>query len=549
MNGATSQSAMVIIDNDTGYVVGAVGGLGEKTESRGLNRATQSPRQTGSSIKPLTSLVPGINEGVITASTIYDDSTTEFTSENKYTPKDYNTPRGLVTVREAITTSQNIPFVKIVSELTPSKSTDYLQKMGVTSVEKDRNFLAAISIGGFTDGITPVEMAGAYATIANNGLYRRPLFYTRITDSEGKTVLEANQNSEQVFSEQTAYVIKNMLQSVVQYGTATYCKISGMDVAAKTGTTNGNYDKWLCGFTNYYTASCWYGFDKNEEVVGSNNVAGKIWSAVMTKVHSGKESSKFSQPEGVVTEKICKISGKKATGKCSDTYYEVFVDGTVPEECDAHGTAVKVCSETSLLATDYCPNVITKYYSYVVEKEKLGLWKTLNSSSSTPPVDHCPVHISGSEKNNEKEAEAPTITLNGETNITLKEGETYSEKGATAKDNIDGDITNKIKTSGIVGSKPGTYTVKYTVTNSKGKTTTVVRTITIKEKEKSQEQQKPKPEETKPNNNQNKTNAEDTKPTEPASTTPTTDNKPSASNTTSDASSNTTTSETSEKTN
>ena len=125
VEGATSQSAMVIIDNSTGYVVGVVGGLGEKTESRGLNRATQSPRQTGSSIKPLTSLVPGINEGIVTAASIYNDSSTEFVQ--KWTPKDYNTPRGLISVREAIKTSQNIPCAKMVTEITTSKSTDYLK--------------------------------------------------------------------------------------------------------------------------------------------------------------------------------------------------------------------------------------------------------------------------------------------------------------------------------------------------------------------------------------------------------------------------------------
>ena len=261
--GATSQSAMVIIDNATGYVVGVEGGLGPKTESRGLNRATQSTRQTGSSIKPLTSLVPGINECIITAATIYDDNATEFNGNWK--PKDYNAFKGLISIRSAVTTSQNIPFIKAVAEITTAKAIEYLEKMGVTSIDKERDGLPSLSIGGFTYGISPLEMAGAYSTIANNGVYRTPLFYTKVIDSNGNVIIEPTQKTEQVFSEQTAYVVKNLLQSVVQSGTATYCKISGMDVAAKTGTTNGNYDKWLCGFTNYYTASTWYGYDSNEE--------------------------------------------------------------------------------------------------------------------------------------------------------------------------------------------------------------------------------------------------------------------------------------------
>ena len=486
VDGATSQSAMVIIDNETGYVVGVEGGLGEKNESRGLNRATQSPRQTGSSIKPLTSLVPGINEGVITPATIYDDNSTDFGIKG-WTPKDYNAFKGLITVRSAITTSQNIPFIKVVDELTPAKSAEYLERMGVSTIQDtDKSSLAAVSIGGFTTGITPLEMAGAYATIANNGIYRRPMFYTKVTDPDGNTVLEGKQDSEEVISEQAAYVIKSLLKSVVEdsAGTAKYCKISGIDVAAKTGTTNSNYDKWLCGFSNYYTAATWYGFDQNEEVTGSTNVAGRIWSAVMSKVHSGKDKSTFNQPSGVVTETICRVSGKKATSKCTDTYQEVFVEGKVPGDCDGHSNSVQVCSETGLLANEYCPNKITKYHSYTVEKERLGLWKT-NGTSSSAPTTYCTVHnasnTGGSNKNNDSE---PTITLNGESHITLNVGDTYTEQGATAKDDKDGDISSKISISGSVNtSKAGKYTITYSVKNSNGKTVTKTRTITVKAKE------------------------------------------------------------------
>ena len=484
VDGETSQSAMVIIDNETGYVVGLEGGLGEKKESRGLNRATQSPRQTGSSIKPLTSLVPGINEGTISAATIYDDNATDFGIKG-WNPKDYNAFKGLISVRSAITTSQNIPFIKIVDELTPAKSIEYLEKMGVTSIDKDKDGLASVSIGGFTRGITPLEMAGAYATIANKGTYRKPLFYTKVTDPDGNTVLEAKQDSEEVMSEQAAYVVKDLMKSVVQNGTATYCKISGIDVAAKTGTTNDNYDKWLCGLSNYYTAVTWYGFDQNEEVKGSTNVAGKIWSAVMSKVHSGKDSSTFEQPSGIVTETICKASGKKATSKCSDTYQEIFVEGKVPDECDGHSNSVQICSETGLLANQYCPNKITKYYSYTGEKERLGLWKTSSSSSSTGPTTYCTVHNeSNSGSSNKNQDSEPTITLNGESHITLNVGETYNEQGATAKDNKDGDITSKITISGSVNtSKAGKYTITYSVKNSNGKSVSKTRTITVKAKE------------------------------------------------------------------
>ncbi len=489
-DGATSQSAMVIIDNSTGYVVGVEGGLGEKNESRGLNRATQSPRQTGSSIKPLTSLVPGINEGIITPSTIYDDDSTDFGIKG-WSPKDYNAFKGLISVRSAITTSQNIPFIKVVDELTPAKSAEYMERMGVTTIsDKDKTSLAAMSIGGLTTGVTPLEMAGAYATIANNGIYRRPMFYTKVTDPEGNTVLEGNQDSEEVISEQAAYVIKNLLKSVVEdsNGTAKYCKISGIDIAAKTGTTNNNYDKWLCGFSNYYTGATWYGYDQNEEVTGSTNVAGRIWSAVMSKVHAGKDKTTFNQPSGVVTETICRVSGKKATSKCSDTYQEVFIEGKVPGDCDGHSNAVQICSESGLLANEYCPNKITKYFSYTVEKERLGLWKTSGTASKTAPATYCTVHNSSNTSSSSKhESNEPTITLNGESHITINVGDTYSEQGATAKDDKDGDISSKISISGSVNtSKAGKYTITYTIKNSSGKTATKTRTITVKAKEQEQ---------------------------------------------------------------
>ena len=528
VDGTTSQSAMVIIDNSTGYVVGVEGGLGEKNESRGLNRATQSPRQTGSSIKPLTSLVPGINEGVITPATIYDDNSTDFGIKG-WTPKDYNAFKGLISIRSAITTSQNIPFIKVVDELTPAKSAEYLEKMGVTSLtDADKQALAAVSIGGFTNGITPLEMAGAYATIANNGTYRRPMFYTKVTDPDGNTVLEGKQDSQEVISEQAAYVIKSLLKSVVEdsAGTAKYCKISGIDVAAKTGTTNSNYDKWLCGFSNYYTAATWYGFDQNEEVSGATNVAGRIWSAVMSKVHEGKDKSTFNQPSGVVTETICRVSGKKATSKCSDTYQEVFVEGKVPEDCDGHSNSVEVCSETGLLANEFCPNKVTKYHSYTVEKERLGLWKTNGSSSTSAPTTYCTVHnASNSGKSNNKNNDSePVITLNGESHITLNVGDTYSEQGATAKDDKDGDISSKISMSGSVNtSKAGKYTITYSVKNSNGKTATKTRTITVKAKEPVKEPEKPA-ENTTGNDSKN-TTTEKENTAGPGNTTPTTENK------------------------
>ena len=474
-----SQAATVIIDNETGYVVGVYGGLGEKTDSRGLNRATQSLRHTGSSMKPIADLIPGIEEKIITAATLYDDTKTTF--EGKYEPKDYNNPKGIVSVRSATQTSQNIPFVKIMAELTNEVSRNYLKEMGISTLDDTEDAGLSLSIGGLYNGISTLEMAGAYATIANDGVYRTPLLYTKVEDENGNIVYEPKQEERQVCSEQTAYIVKDILRTVVTSGTATTCRISGMDVAAKTGTSNDDIDRWLCGFTNYYTAATWYGFDEQEDVDYSGNPSAQIWIAVMRELHSNKDNSKFEKPDGIVTAKICSATGLKATSKCSKTYTEMFVEGTVPEECDEASSAVKICEDTNLLATEYCPNTTTRYYSYTIVKERLNLWTT-NKSKKNAPTKYCTEHTEDTERENENENNdsEPEITLQGNKTITLKVGDTYREQGAKATDEKDGDISSKIQISGSVNtSRAGTYTITYSVTNSNNKTATVTRTIIV----------------------------------------------------------------------
>ena len=334
---STSQAAMVIVDHKTGNVLGCVGGLGEKEYFRGLNRATQSQRQTGSSMKPLAVLVPGIDKKIFTGATIYKDEKTTFA--NKYTPKNNdNGYLGDVTVRRALESSQNIPFVEMMEQITPKKSIKYLEKMGITSLTSgDENL--ALALGGIEDGVTPLEMAGAYATIANDGEYIEPTFYTTITNSSGKMVLKAKQERRKVFSEQVAYVIKELLKQPVEgsHGTATYCAIPGIDVAAKTGTTDDNFDKWLCGFTPYYTATTWFGYDQNETIYyNSQNPAGIIWANVMRRIHNGLENAVFHQPNKIAVTTICADTGLVANSGCKNTNIEYFLWGTVPGECKKH---------------------------------------------------------------------------------------------------------------------------------------------------------------------------------------------------------------------
>ena len=412
-----SQAAMVVIDYKTGNVVGTVGGLGEKTESRGLNRATQSVRQTGSSIKPIAVVAPALEEKVITAATAYMDQQTDF---GNYVPKNQSGTysNDSVNMRYFIAKSLNVPAVKIMRELSPSKSIEYLNKMGLSHINADEDADLSLALGGTTNGATPLEMAAAYSAIANDGVYITPTFYTKVLDSSGNTVLTPKQEQTRVISEQNAYIVKSILQEPVKSGgTATYCAIRGMDVAAKTGTTDDDYDRWLCGFTPYYAASCWFGYDQPETVYYSgNNPAGVIWDNVMTTIHEDLENATFTRPSGIVEQTVCRTTGCLATTGCNNKYTEIFTQDNLPEQCEGHGSQT-ICSESGLVATQYCSQYCTvrqNYYGAVLPKEQLKLWTPLSGSSSagTRVNGTCTLHTKPKEEEKPTNNKPSTNTTN-----------------------------------------------------------------------------------------------------------------------------------------
>lgn len=396
-----SQSAMVIIDYKKGYVVGTVGGLGSESNAIGLNRAT-SNRQTGSSMKPICVVAPGLENGVVTAGTVYDDCATSF---GGYEPENYNNYKGPITIRDAIETSQNIVPLKAMYEIGPANSIKFLRDMGFASLVTAKENKAKndeslpLALGGLTNGATPVEMAAAYGTIANDGNYITPTFYTQVQDRSGNVILEAKQETRRVMSEQNAYIEKSILKQPVigAAGTATYCKISGFDVAAKTGTTNESKDRWLCGFTPYYSAAVWYGYDIPERVsFPGTNPAGQIWAGVMKDIHKNLEKQTFKEPDGIVSATICRDTGLLATERCSRSYKEIFVKGTVPtEKCQGQIT-VNICKETGKVANEFCPvdQVYSKTYTIKPPKEQNAKWKSnYGDKYGNPPTEICTVHI------------------------------------------------------------------------------------------------------------------------------------------------------------
>ncbi len=389
------QSAMVVINPSTGYVVGEVGALGENQDTLGLNRGL-SVRQPGSSFKPLVTIAPGLENKVINAATLFYDT---FSSFGTYKPhNDQDRYGGITSIRNAITNSYNVTEVKLLSIMGTGKSQEFLSKIGI-DVDADT---AGLSMALGSPSVTPVQMAAGYAMIANGGVYITPTFYTKVVDRNGNVVIEAKQEKTRAMSEENAYIESTILQGPVTSGTASNYNgvVRNMDVAGKTGTSDGGADRWFCGFTPYYAAACWYGADNGYDVNGKGakasfypsvgNPASAIWFPVMKNIHKDLESKRFVKPDTIKTLTICKVTGKKATSSCTDTYSEIFTQDNMPDDCDGH-TTVKICKETGKLATDFCTDVEEKTFGVLIDTEKNANW-TPKQKVEEAPEEKCNVH-------------------------------------------------------------------------------------------------------------------------------------------------------------
>lgn len=498
--GEVSQTAMVIIDHSNGQVIATVGGSGEKTTSRGLNIATQSTKQTGSSMKPIGVIAPAVQKGVITAGSVYDDVPTRFGGRG--VKNYYGGYKGLSTVRYAIEISQNIVPMKILQALGTENSIEYLKQSGVTSIveEGERNDLglSSLALGGLTHGISPLEMAGAYAAIANDGEYITPTFYQKVTDRDGNIVLEPKQEKRRVLSVENAYIVKSILTQPVLGGggTATFCKIPNIDTAAKTGTTDDDFDRWLCGFTPYFTAATWFGYKDNEEVRFSGrrgNPAGQVWERVMKATHNGLEAKKFDKPANITYASICKDSGLRATALCAKdprgnrVYTEVYVKGTVPSKtCNCH-QEIKVCDAdgTSKLANQYCKDAYDKVFITRENSEKNTAWKSAGDAAYMPPTEECKVHTKEIIKETIENVINNTISNNTVTNSTTGNNTTTNSttnntsKNNTITNSVTNNTTNTVTNNAVTNNSTTTNAnSNVNITNITNSTTNTTNTTT-----------------------------------------------------------------------
>ena len=389
------QAAMVILDAQNGQVKALRGGYGKKEASNTLNRATSSQmqRQPGSSFKPIAVYAPAIDMKAITPATIIDDvpvymrtgdvSVSKSVWEKEY-PKNYDGAHdGLTTIRNGIKASINVIAARVWRDyLGPDNSIEYLKKVGI---DREKEKYLSMAVGGLETGVNPLQMAAAYVPFVHKGMYYEPTTFTLVKDSEGKTLIDKKPAYDTAYSEQTAFLMQDMMKEVTSGRNSTFphsgtavsyvnTKTIGMPVAGKTGTTSDNRDKWFVGYTPYYVAATWYGYDNNIKPItlkpDEYNQALKIWAAVMKKVHENLPEKEFAAaPSGLVKRTICIYSGKIATDLCSQdprgnaTKSEYFIKGTEPRDddlCTLHVQA-KVCTASqdiykrNLLAGPYCP--------------------------------------------------------------------------------------------------------------------------------------------------------------------------------------------------
>ncbi len=373
-DGSMLESAMVVMDPYTGNVLGMVGGRGEKTTNRAWNRATMTKRPPGSSIKPLTVYAPALEYGFINPATVYDDS--PFNEKTRWPKNQSSGFSGRMTVKKAVQNSTNTVAVKVLDTVSLERSFAFASvNLGLDLVKSetinDKVFTdmdyAPLALGGLTHGLSVLEMTAAYSAFVNHGIFTEPRTYSHVEDADGNILLDNKAETQVAMKEETAYYINYLLTNAVDAGTGRKAKLGNVATAGKTGTTNDDNDRWFVGYTPYYTAAVWFGYDNSREIKlsTSTNPSVAIWKTVMDELHDGLEYKNFFQLETKQT-KYCLDSGLLPSEYCeldprgNRVTTGTFIEGTEPTEtCTCH-VPVIIDTTTNMRATNFCPYENTK---------------------------------------------------------------------------------------------------------------------------------------------------------------------------------------------
>ncbi len=457
------QSAMTIIDNETGHVKAMVGG--RKVNGRMILNRAVATRQSGSSIKPITVYAGALQKSFdlqaedktfelidsdygfqgadlwgdyLTAASIIDDEPTTVNGE-KWPVNSPNTYNGLIPMRNALQKSLNICAVKIMQQVGTDYCFDLAEKFGLTTLVREGavndNNLAALALGGQTNGVSTLEMASAYTTFVNDGVHKSYNVYTKVTTRTGDIILEAETTETEVLDPGVSWIMRDMLQSVVTEGLGSPARVSGVKAGGKTGTTSDQFDIWYCGFTSKYSAAVWVGSDINIKLSSMSNKAAALWGKIMNQMPDVTGGTYSKKPSNVISVEIDTKSGMLATeASGKDSRKEYFTAGTQPTETDTLHQTANVCPESEFLATPSCPEYEVKdgiLRPYVPNKRVADIKKEL-------PHYFCNLHNPDPETYRVKKGLEVTIVLPGELEDENSAGDEFMEEGIL---NEDGSVT------------------------------------------------------------------------------------------------------------
>ena len=386
------QSAIIVIDNASGDIVAMAGGVGPKEGNLTWNRATMSTLSPGSSIKPLAVYGPALALGIITPNSAYKDSPYMKLGGRDWPQNDereygkYSTS-GWMLIADGLARSLNSIAIKVLADVTPETSFRFAkEQFGLTSLVETEEIngtdftdmdLAPLGMGQLTHGVTVREMATAYATFPNRGIYRKSRTYTLVEDAEGNIILDNTQESHEALSSHAAWYMVEMLRYACNYGTGANARFGSVPIGGKTGTTSDDRDRWFCGITPKYTASVWCGYDDPEEIrlVSYGNPSVVMWKAVMTRLLDGmdeEEIGEFTKPEDerYVNVQVCSETGLLAGPKCTSRSVGLFVSDMPSDTCNAHlEFEIRMCYPTGSDGECYCANDDCLRYHEAVSSE------------------------------------------------------------------------------------------------------------------------------------------------------------------------------------